>query len=70
MKLKRPDIKKWTQKVTQHPLRFKTEVWMKNHSFPGFFKVPIYDVLVFLRKELQKVDLFTRANAIAYSFFL
>lgn len=43
---------------------------MKGHSFPGFFRVPIYDVLAFLRKELQRVDLFMRANAIAYSFFL
>ncbi|MBK7476307.1 MAG: YihY/virulence factor BrkB family protein [Haliscomenobacter sp.] len=44
--------------------------WAKTHSFPGFFKIPVYDVAVGLQKELQKYDLFIRANAVAYSFFL
>ncbi|MEL7427663.1 MAG: YihY/virulence factor BrkB family protein [Bacteroidota bacterium] len=37
---------------------------------PGFFRVPIYDVVVFVINEIQRFDLFTRANSIAYSFFL
>jgi len=37
---------------------------------PGFFKVPIYDVVVFLFNELRRYDLITRANSIAFSFFL
>lgn len=37
---------------------------------PGFFRVPIYDVIVFVFNEIKRFDLFTRANSIAYSFFL
>lgn len=44
--------------------------WSKNTSLPGFFRVPIYDVVVFVFNEIQRFDLFTRANSIAYSFFL
>ncbi len=40
------------------------------HSFPGFFRVPVYDVSVFIYNEIRRFDLMTRANAIAYSFFL
>lgn len=44
--------------------------WTQRSSLPGFFKVPIYDVVVFVLQELKRYDLFTRANAIAFSFFL
>lgn len=44
--------------------------WSKRRSLPGFFKVPIYDVFVFLFNEIGRFDLFLRANAIAYSFFI
>lgn len=44
--------------------------WAKTHSFPGFSKVPIYDVAVFIHRELRQYDLFIRANAVAFSFFL
>ena len=44
--------------------------WSKEHSLPGFFHVPIYDVLVFIYIELKRYDLFTRANSTAFSFFL
>ncbi|MEL6655963.1 MAG: YihY/virulence factor BrkB family protein [Bacteroidota bacterium] len=44
--------------------------WSKQTSLPGFFRVPIYDVVVFVINEIQRFDLFTRANSIAYSFFL
>ncbi|MCB0571518.1 MAG: YihY/virulence factor BrkB family protein [Phaeodactylibacter sp.] len=37
---------------------------------PGFFKVPIYDVLVFLYRETKRSDLFTRANSVAFNYFL
>lgn len=47
-----------------------TIIWSKRHSLPGFFDVPIYDSMVFLFNELRRYDLFTRANAVAYSFFL
>ncbi len=42
----------------------------KRRSLPGFFQVPIYDVVVFVINELKRFDLMLRANAIAFSFFL
>ncbi|WP_367389775.1 YihY/virulence factor BrkB family protein [Lewinella sp. LCG006] len=44
--------------------------WSKKTSLPGFFRVPIYDVVIFVFNEIRRFDLFTRANSIAYSFFL
>lgn len=44
--------------------------WAKTHSFPGFFHVPIYDVIVFIYNESQRRDITTRANSMAFSFFL
>ncbi len=44
--------------------------WLQTHSLPGFGGVPLYDVLVFIRNELQHQALVTRANAMAFSFFL
>ena len=44
--------------------------WAKQNSLPGFSRVPIWDVGVFLIKEIQRFDLTTRATAIAYSFFI
>ncbi len=44
--------------------------WSKTHSFPGFFKVPVYDVAVFLYNESRRVTIISRANAMAFSFFL
>ncbi len=44
--------------------------WMKSHSFPGFHKTPIWDILVFVWYEIQRDDLFLRAQAISFSFFL
>jgi len=37
---------------------------------PGFFHIPIYDVVVFLWYEIRRFDLSTRANSMAFSFFL
>ena len=44
--------------------------YSKTHSFPGFFKVPLYDVFVFILLELRRHTLVTRANAVAFDFFL
>ena len=44
--------------------------WTKANSFIGFNGVPIFDVFIFVKNELQRNDLFTRANSIAFSFFL
>jgi membrane protein len=44
--------------------------WARTVSFPGFFKVPIWDVVSFSLKEFQRFDLMIRANAVSFSFFL
>lgn len=44
--------------------------WAKSVSFPGFFKVPIWDVVSFSLKEFHRFDLMIRANAVSFSFFL
>lgn len=51
------------------PVQFVLQ-WSVTHSIPGFYDVPVYDVINFLRKEIQREALITRANAIAFSFFL
>lgn len=55
---------------TELPIVSGIVKWSKTHSFPGFHKVPIWDVLVFLVNEIQRDDLFIRAQAISFSFFL
>ncbi|MDG1297738.1 MAG: YihY/virulence factor BrkB family protein [Saprospiraceae bacterium] len=44
--------------------------WAKKSSMPGFFKVPIYDVVVFVGNEIKRFDVVTRANSMTFSFFL
>ncbi len=44
--------------------------WSKNVSLPGFYGVPIFNVLVFLFLELRNVDMMLRANAVAFSIIL
>lgn len=44
--------------------------WLKRRSLPGFEGVPIWDTVVFIYKEARRDDLTTRANSMAFSFFL
>ena len=44
--------------------------WSKSSSMVGFFDIPIYDVISFVIREIRKEKLITRANSIAFSFFL
>ncbi len=44
--------------------------WTKRKSMWGFFDIPIYDVFSFIFKEIKQDGLITRANSIAFSFFL
>ncbi len=53
-----------------HPTVIGVTDWMKRTSLPGFFGVPIYDILYFLNKEFQRNALQVRANSIAFSFML
>jgi len=51
--------------LVQTPLSFS-----KRLVLPGFDGIPLYDVLVFLFKGLQKSSLTTRASSLAFRFFL
>ncbi len=44
--------------------------WSRNNSLPGFSNVPIFDVVAFIYRELKRESIVTRANSIAFSFFL
>lgn len=70
LKFSLPDFKRLEDRFWNWPPIKETITWSKRKSFPGFFKVPIYDVVVFVIREMQRFDLFTRANSIAFSFFL
>ena len=44
--------------------------WAKTSSFPGFDGVPVYNMLRFMLHEARTDDINTRANSMAFSFFL
>ena len=69
-KLKLPTAQQVQEWFWGLPLINRLLDWSKKTSLPGFFRVPIYDVVVFVLNEIRRFDLFTRANSIAYSFFL
>jgi Predicted membrane protein len=48
----------------------QVESWSKKVSLPGFSQVPIYNIVTFIYAELKKDDIVTRANSVAYTFFL
>ncbi|MEK7257226.1 MAG: YihY/virulence factor BrkB family protein, partial [Bacteroidota bacterium] len=58
------------QAIEQFPPVAKVLQWSKMRSMPGFFKVPVYDVALFVWHETQRVTLISRANSTAFSFFL
>lgn len=64
---KAAEIQVWFWNI---PVINQVLTWSKVTSLPGFFSVPIYDVVIFVFNEIRRFDLFTRANSIAYSFFL
>ncbi len=68
--MKFPTAQQITDFFLKHPLVLSVISWAKTHSFPGFFKVPISDVAIFIYHEGQRRDLTTRANSMAFSFFL
>ncbi|SDC09303.1 YihY/virulence factor BrkB family protein [Williamwhitmania taraxaci] len=49
---------------------YRSTLWAKEVSLPGFYKTPIYDVVVFFFRGIMQGSLTTRASAIAFSFFL
>ncbi|MFN0275362.1 MAG: YihY/virulence factor BrkB family protein [Chitinophagales bacterium] len=43
---------------------------MKHTSFPGFDKIPIYDVAIFFREEIKRDMIPLRASAMSFNFLL
>ena len=68
--MKFPDIKEIQTKIRNHTLIKKITGWTQSHSFPGFMGVSLYDVFLFIYREIQRDSLTTRANSIAFSFFI
>ena len=44
--------------------------WSKTHSLPGLKRIPLYNLVRFLIDEANNDTLITRANSMAFSFFL
>lgn len=61
---------KQLRKILSLPLVRRALRFAKTTSFAGFNGIPLFDVLVFIGKEIQRDDIITRANSVAYSFFL
>ena len=64
-------MQKWfRQNILRSKLILGILRWSKSYSFPGFSGVPLYDIVAFLIKELKADNLTTRANSVAFNFFL
>ncbi len=54
----------------RHPWWVAVVDWSKRHSIPGLKRIPLYNLIVFITQELKNDALTTRANSMAFSFFL
>jgi membrane protein len=63
-------IERILQYFTQHPWWKWALAWSKNHSLPGLKRIPLYNLVVFIRRETQDDAILTRANSMAFDFFL
>lgn len=70
MKFKLPNIASLKRYFNEHPIWVGLLEYSRENSFIGFHGVPIYDVIIFVYNEIMRDDLFTRANSVAFSFFL
>ncbi len=68
--MKIPKAEDIIQYIKEHPATIWLIDWSKRRSFPGFFKVPIYDIVMFLYYESGRNAIQVRANSIAFSFML
>lgn len=55
---------------THHPLWLRFIEWTKTHSMPGLNRIPLYNLVLFIYDEINEDTLLTRANSMAFSFFL
>lgn len=56
--------------LVRHPLWLGFLRWAKTHSLPGMYRIPLYKIGRFLYQEINSDDLNTRANSMAFSFFV
>ena len=56
--------------IQNHPLVKHFILLLKNNSLPGFKGVSIYKILTFVGRETYRDDIMTRANSMAFSFFI
>lgn len=56
--------------LKEHPRLARIRQWSEQTKPPGFWGVPLYDVLVFLLIEIRKEAITVRANSLAFSFML
>ncbi|HND89962.1 MAG TPA: YihY/virulence factor BrkB family protein, partial [Saprospiraceae bacterium] len=68
-KKKDPFQKVWDY-FLYHPLLLRLVAWSKDHTLPGLGRVPIYKLLRFIDSEMKDDVLVTRANSMAFSFFI
>lgn len=63
-------IDRITRFFTEHPWWVAAINWAKTHSLPGFGRIPIYNLILFINRETQDDAIVTRANSMAFSYFL
>jgi membrane protein len=64
------NLKSFWAKIESFPPWVAFVTWTKTHSFPGFARIPVYNIVDFIRDEMRKDAIITRANSMAFSFFL
>ena len=68
--MKIPSAKEIQNFIFNLPLISFLIKWSKHNSLPGFFHVPLFDVISFIFVELKQFNINMRANSMAFSFFL
>ncbi|MCC6459783.1 MAG: YihY/virulence factor BrkB family protein [Saprospiraceae bacterium] len=63
-------IERATRYFPEHPLWLAAVEWSKTHSLPGLKRIPLYNLIVFIQKETRDDTIVTRANSMAWDFFL
>lgn len=63
-------IRKIQKKVLQKLEVLGLFSWMRSTSFPGAYGVTFFDLFQFIKKEARQIDINTRANSMAFNFFL
>ena len=68
--MRRIDFNRPKRYLAQHPRWLKVVNWAQTHSLPGLGGIPIYNLILFIDAEIKEDVIVTRANSMAFSFFL